>query len=171
MTDSGTPPSTASDAPWLTERGQAIAWRLLSSFETAYGRPLLAGLAGDASPRQRAQELFSCGMAVLAHDGDAAEPRIIYANRVALRLWRHTWNSMQGMPSRLTAEPNERQARAAALALARQRQAIEGYAGIRIDSHGRRFRIEAARVWSLGPDDGNPGGGGQGAAFEGWWWL
>jgi hypothetical protein len=166
MTADGTVPPTAAEAPWLTERGQAIASGLLSSFEAAYGRPLLAGLAGNASPRQRAQELFSCGTAVLAHDGDGTEPRIIYANRVALHLWRHSWNSMEGMPSRLTAEPSERQARAAALALARQRQAIEGYAGVRIDSRGRRFRIEAARVWSLGPS-----GGGQGAAFESWWWL
>jgi hypothetical protein len=73
------------------------------------------------------------------------------------------------MPSRLTAEPCERQARSVALAEAERQRAISGYNGIRIDSTGRRFRIEAARLWSLPP--GPDGTGGQAAAFDRWWWL
>jgi hypothetical protein len=67
------------------------------------------------------------------------------------------------MPSRLTAEPTERAGRAQALAGVQRQHAISGYSGIRIDSQGRRFRINAARVWTM------PGG--QAAAFSDWWWL
>ena len=70
---------------------------------------------------------------VLAHDG-SADPRLIYANRAALLLWRRPWSAMVGLPSRLTAEPAERQSRALALERARRCVALEGYAGIRIDS-------------------------------------
>lgn len=105
---------------------------------------------------------------VLAHDG-GADPRLIYANRAALGLWRRPWGAMVGLPSRLTAEPAERQSRSLALERARQFEALEGYGGIRIDSGGRRFRIENARLWTLRDGGGVPCG--QAAAFGRWWWL
>ena len=76
---------------------------------------------------------------------------------------------MVGMPSRLTAEPQERQSRALALQQALNQQAIEGYSGIRISSSGRRFQIQNARLWSLQDPDGHACG--QAAAFSAWWWL
>ena len=63
----------------------------------------------------------------------------------------------------------ERQARAGALALALRREAISNYGGIRIDSQGRRFRIEGARLWTLRNEAGEACG--QAACFESWWWL
>jgi hypothetical protein len=62
-----------------------------------------------------------------------------------------------------------RAGRTAALAHARSREGLEGYGGIRIDSQGRRFRIEAARLWTLRDPAGSPCG--QAAAFGNWWWL
>jgi hypothetical protein len=41
--------------------------------------------------------------------------------------------------------------------------------GIRIDSRGRRFRIEGARLWTLLDERGRPLG--QAASFARWWWL
>ena len=78
---------------------------------------------------------------------------------------------MVGLPSRLTAEPAERPARAEALAQAQagSQGGIRGYGGIRIDSHGRRFRLHGARIWSLLRPDGSACG--QAAAFDDWWWL
>lgn len=105
---------------------------------------------------------------VLAHDG-ADDPRLIYANRAALTLWRRPWSTMVGLPSRLTAEPSERPARSGALAEARRRGGISGYGGVRIDSGGRRFRIEGARLWTLRDGDGQACG--QAACFACWWWL
>ena len=76
---------------------------------------------------------------------------------------------MVGLASRLTAEPAERQGRAEMLAEARQRQAIGGYGGIRIDSDGRRFQLRGARLWTLWDRHGQAIG--QAASFSDWWWL
>lgn len=141
---------------------------LLSSHQRAFGTPLLASLAGGATPRQAAQEVFAADRAVLAHDG-SADPRLIYANASALRLWRRRWSEMVGLPSRLTAAPAERQERAQALALAQEQEALQGYRGIRVDSAGRRFRIERAKLWTL--RDGQGLTLGQAASFASWWWL
>jgi hypothetical protein len=154
-----------SEPPWLTRGAIAVAGRILDSHRALFLRPLLAGTGPHRTPRQRAQELFAADTVVLAHDGDA-DPRLIYANRAALRLWRRRWEELVGLPSRLTAEPAERRRRAAVLEHARRRDAIEGVGGIRIDAAGGRFRIEAARLWSL-----RDGAGGQGAAFCRWWRL
>lgn len=157
----------APDPPWLDSRGLELADQILSSHHSTWGRPLLA-LPSDAPPRLRAQELFSAAAVVLAHDG-GADPRLIYANRAALSLWRRTWNTMVGMPSRLTAAASERPARAGALADALRTGGIRGYGGIRIDSAGRRFRIEAARLWTLRDAQGRTCG--QAARFSSWWWI
>jgi hypothetical protein len=55
------------------------------------------------------------------------------------------------------------------LARAFRSEAIGGYGGIRIDSCGRRFRIEGARLWTLRNAEGCPCG--QAATFASWWWL
>ena len=162
-----TQPSTC--APWLTPAVQAVVARILTSHRHAYGPPLLVGLAADATPLQWAQALFCAEVVVLAHDDadPAADPgpRLIYANRAALSLWRRPWSRLVGMPSRLTAEAGERAGRARDLAGVRRQRAISNYGGVRIDSQGRRFRIAGARVWTL------PAPGGQAAAFNAWWWL
>lgn len=143
---------------------------LLSSHQHAFGRPLLAGIDPVVDRRHAAQEVFSADQAILAHDG-SADPRLIYANAAAIQLWRRPWNEMIGLPSRLTAEPQERLARAEALALAGQQEALVGYAGIRVDRAGRRFRIQGAKVWTLRDREGQGQGRGQAACFENWWWL
>ena len=160
-------------APWLTPAAQTRAVCLLTSYRRAFGRPLIAGLAADAPPQGLAQELFASDAVVLAHDGADPNgdpgPRLIYANRAALRLWQRPWAAMVGMPSKLTAEPDERASRRQALITAQAQDAIEGYRGIRIDSRGRRFQIEGARLWTL--RDGTGLACGQAARFSRWWWL
>jgi len=155
-------------APPVPERLEALE----RGHQLAFGRGLLAGDA-DRPARLRAQELFAAAEVLLAHDGADPSldpgPRLVYANRAALRLWRRTWAEMVGMPSRLTAEAQQRLARSQALAQALRSGGIRNYGGIRIDSHGRRFQIRGARIWSLIDADGQRCG--QAAAFEDWWWL
>jgi hypothetical protein len=153
-----------------------VAHCLVDSHVRALGKPLIATPAGrhrDRNLRLLAQELFATGTVVLAHDGaplDQGEgPRLIYANRAALRLWRRDWAAMVGLPSSRTAEPEQRASRQQALASAQLQQAITNYSGIRIDSAGRRFAIAAARIWTLRDTGGQPCG--QAAAFSSWWWL
>lgn len=161
---------------WLTPEAISLAGCLVTSHGQAFGRPLLASPASqnpDSDRRLLAQELFALDTVVLAHDGaplDQGEgPRLIYANRAALRLWRRDWAAMVGLPSSRTAEPEQRASRQQALASARQQQAISDYSGIRIDSAGRRFAIAGARIWTLRDSGGQPCG--QAAAFSSWWWL
>ena len=149
---------------WLTPAKQQLAACILRSHERAFGRPLLPG----SDNAQAAQNRVSADTVVLAHNG-SADPCLIYANAAALQLWERRWAEMIGMPSRLTAEPQERADRARMLASALQQHASEGYSGVRISQSGRRFRIHNARLWTLwGPGD-QPCG--QAAAFSDWWWL
>jgi hypothetical protein len=55
------------------------------------------------------------------------------------------------------------------LLAAQAKEAIAGYSGIRIDSRGRRFQIEGARLWTLRDEAGQPCG--QAACFSRWHWL
>jgi hypothetical protein len=151
-------------APWLTPGKQHLADCILRSFEKAFGRPLLAGGLNTHAP----QELFGADIVVLAHDG-GTDPTLIYANASALQLWGRPWAEMIGMPSRLTAEPQERAGRARMLATALQQHASEGYTGVRISKSGRRFQIHNARLWTLWGEGDQPCG--QAAAFSSWWWL
>ena len=163
------PPSPGSIAAWLTPDVQRIAGRIIASHALGFGQPLLARV----DPAHLAQELFQLDTVVLAHDGadpgSDPGPRLIYANAAALRLWRRPWGEQIGLPSRLTAEPQERADRARMLHTALEQHAIRGYCGIRIDSCGRRFQIRNARLWTLRDASGQPCG--QAAAFDDWWWL
>lgn len=185
---------SADNPAWLTPAAIRLACCIAWTHSQAFGRPLLAtpaarpaastatqacdqgsNQASDQCSEQRllAQELFAADTVVLAHDGsplDAGEgPRLIYANRAALRLWRRNWGAMVGMPSSRTAEPSARTERQQALSNAQQQQAISNYSGIRIDSAGRRFAINSARIWTLCDAHGQPCG--QAAAFSDWHWL
>jgi hypothetical protein len=168
------PPPAEADAPWLSAASLALAARILRSHRRVFGRPLLAGCSGVGSDLSRqAQELFVAATVVLAHDGadPGADPgpRLTYANRAALRLWRRPWAEQVGMPSRLTAPPEQRAGRSQALQRVQHEHASSGYGGIRIDSQGRRFQIQDARLWTLWDEAGEPCG--QAAAFNSYWWL
>jgi hypothetical protein len=160
--------SGTGEPPWLQAAALEVAGWIENSHRGAFGRPLLAGVTPRTHPRLLAQELFAAHQVVLAHDG-GPDPLVIYANAAALQLWGRPWREMIGLPSRLTAEPGERESRAQALAAARQQEALSGYAGIRVDRGGRRFRIERAHLWTL--RDGEGMARGQAASFASWWWL
>ena len=62
-----------------------------------------------------------------------------------------------------------RDERAEMLATTQRQGYIDNYAGIRISSTGKRFKIDQALVWNLIDDYGNPVG--QAATFSDWTWL
>lgn len=154
--------------PWLRPETLRLTRTLLDSHRQAFSRSLLAGCDERLSDRQAAQELFTASRVVLAHDG-SPDPRLIYANRSALMLWRCDWCTLVGLPSRLTAEPERRGDRRRMLEQALDLGAIEGYTGVRIDRQGRRFLIQRARLWTLTDRNGRPCG--QAATFSDWFWL
>ncbi len=73
------------------------------------------------------------------------------------------------MPSRLSAEPMEREQRARLLEQVKRHGFIDTYSGIRISATGRRFRIRSATVWNVIDVHGAPAG--QAVMFRDWEYL
>ena len=97
---------------------------------------------------------------------DSDDPILNYGNRQALDLWEMTWEEFTATPSRLTAEPVNRDERARMLRQVTARGFVDDYRGVRISRTGRRFLVERATVWNVVDGDGNRRG--QAAAFSRW---
>ena len=135
---------------------------LLGSFHRCLGRHLIVR-SGDAA--DEALRLFGSSFAVLSH-GTEADPILNYANRTALQLWELSTEQLVMTPSRLTAEPVNREARQRFLQQANRQGFVEGYEGVRISARGRRFLIQNAIIWNVTSGEGAPLG--QAATFDRW---
>jgi hypothetical protein len=125
-------------------------------------RPLLPEGGADVDLGRR---LYVAPFVVLAHD-TAPDPVFFYANLAAQRLFEMSWRDMVRLPSRRSAEPLAREERQRLLDRVAGRGYIDDYAGVRIASSGRRFRIAGATVWNLLDIDSHIVG--QAAAFDDW---
>ena len=130
---------------------------LADSFLRLTGRPLV----DDVSP----ECLWAAPRVIVAH-GTGADPVFFYGNRCALDVFEMDFPSFIRLPSRYSAEPLNREARARLLERVARDGYIDDYAGVRISAQGRRFRIEAATVWNLLDAAGAIHG--QAATFERW---
>lgn len=118
--------------------------------------------SGD--PATDAKRLFCLDAVVLSHDG-GSDPVFVYANSAAASLWRMPIEDLVGMPSRLSAPPEQRASRASMLADAASVGVLHGYTGERIASDGTRFVIAGATLWTV---DGYPDRPGQAVVFRDW---
>ena len=143
---------------WLSEHARLLQ----DSFRHWTGRSLLAD--STASPHA----LYEAPFVVVSHD-TAADPVFNYANVCAQTLFDMPWAQFTATPSRLSAEPLHRDARAELMARVTRDGYIDDYAGIRIAATGRRFRISEAIVWNLLDAHGSYCG--QAATFSNWTWL
>lgn len=141
-----------------------VTWSqfLLDSFRRWIGRDLLPR---TGSPEEQAQALFAAPFVVVSHDTQT-DPMLNYGNQQALDLWDLSWAQLTSTPSRLTAEPMNRDERARMLAVAEKQGYYSGYRGIRISSTGKRFLVEDATVWNV--VDGQGIRVGQAATFARW---
>jgi hypothetical protein len=138
-------PEPAPDNDYLS----AHADLLLRSYRLRTGRHLLdPGLP----PRDVARALYHAEFVVLSHD-TATDPLFTYANLAAQARFEMPWRDIVGMPSRLSAEPMAREARARLLETVARQGYIDDYSGVRIARSGRRFLIDHATVWNLGDGD------------------
>lgn len=139
--------------------------RLRYSYQRWLGRPLL-----DATlpPPDAAQQLFYAPFALISHSADA-DPIFTYGNQTAQRLFEVDWAELTKLPSRLSAEPPNRDERAALLFQVAQHGFAEGYAGVRISKTGKRFRIENVTVWNI--MDATETYYGQAAMYNQWVYL
>lgn len=138
---------------------------LLNSYHARTGRDLIAR---GGSAAEEAERLLAAPFVVVSH-GTEADPLLNYGNRVALALWEMTPAQLLETPSRLTAEPMLREARADFLARAARDGFVRGYEGVRISAKGRRFHISDATIWNVTDVEGNPAG--QAATFARWTFL
>ncbi len=136
--------------------------RMLHSYRRWTGRKLIPAAV---SPEKCAETLFHAPFVVLSH-GTQEDPILNYGNQAALNLWEMTWEKFTSMPSRLTAEPINREERARFLAQVSRYGYTDTYRGVRISSSGRRFLIEQATVWNI--LDANGQYIGQAATFNHW---
>ncbi|MBX9716151.1 MAG: MEKHLA domain-containing protein [Burkholderiaceae bacterium] len=111
------------------------------------------------------QALWTAPCVIVAH-GTEPDPIFFYGNLQALALFEMDAAAFVRMPSRLSAEPLLREERARLLERVTRDGCITDYAGVRISSTGKRFRIEQATVWNL--IDGSGQCHGQAAAFDHW---
>jgi len=102
---------------------------------------------------------------VLAHNTDP-DPRFIYANKAAQACFEYGWDEIVSLPSRLSAEPVDREERQRLLDDVARQGFTTGYSGWRIAKSGRRFFIEDGVVWQLIDEDGAVRG--QAATFAKW---
>jgi len=113
---------------------------IAGSYQRMTGKPLL-----DAyDPRA----LWNAPFAVVAH-GTEDDPVFFYGNRLALQLFEMSFDDFVRLPSRLSAEPMGREARAVLLEKVTRQGFVDDYSGMRISSTNKRFRITNATVWNL----------------------
>jgi hypothetical protein len=144
--------------PWVTEWTQF----LLDSYFRLVKEELIPR---EGTPLEQAERLFRCSFVVASH-GLQDDPILNYGNQVALDLWEMNWEQFTKTPSRLTAEPVNREERARILKQAQTHGYISDYRGIRISRSGKRFLVERATVWNIQKPDGTPLG--QAATFSKW---
>ncbi len=95
-----------------------------------------------------AKQIWNAPFVVLSHNTDA-DPILTYSNKAGLNLFELSWVELTSMPSRLTAEQQERSERAHLMEEVTKNGYIANYSGIRISKTGKRFTIPHATVWNL----------------------
>ncbi|MBE9167309.1 MEKHLA domain-containing protein [Pleurocapsales cyanobacterium LEGE 06147] len=129
------------------EKPQIITWSqiLLDSFQQLLGYELISR---QDTALEQARALFLAPFVVVSH-GTQTDPILNYGNQRALQLWEMTWEDFTRTPSRLTAEPVNREERQQILQQVAKQGYVDDYRGVRISSKGKRFLIEDAIVWNL----------------------
>ena len=152
---------------YLWQQPEVIRWSqiLVQSYQQLLKKELIPPAN---TPEELARGLFHAPFVVVSH-GTQADPILNYGNQTALRLWSLSWEELTQTPSRLTAEPVNRETRAIVLEQVAQQGYIDNYRGIRISSTGKRFSIEQTVIWNLRDECDRPCG--QAATFAKWTWL
>lgn len=147
--------------PWVIEWTQY----LLDNYAHLVKQKLITR---EGTMQEQAKRLFTIPFIVASH-GQQDDPILNYGNQAALELWEMDWEQFTQTPSRLTAEPMNREERARMLDQAKTHGYISDYRGVRISSSGKRFLVERATVWNIKKPDGTPLG--QAATFSNWTFL
>ena len=133
---------------------------ILQSYYRWLGHELIERSGNEIDEAQR---LFDAKFVVVSH-GVEDDPLLSYGNAAALALWEMNFEHFTQTPSRLTAEPDQREERSRLLQRTTLMGYVDDYQGVRITKSGRRFQIHRATVWNL--IDAAENRVGQAAAFS-----
>lgn len=160
-------PSSPPSDPALDTRLRLIveSYRRLTGKELIHPPLPLAGEGQGERVDALRKALWYAPCAILAH-GTEDDPVFFYGNRLALELFEMDFAAFTRLPSRFSAEPLERDARARLLERVAQQGYVDDYAGVRIAASGKRFMIDKATVWNLVDEAGVMRG--QAATFTNW---
>ncbi len=147
--------------PWVIQWTQYV----LDSYADLVKKELISR---EGTLEEQAKRLFTSPFVIASHDLQN-DPILNYGNQAALELWEVDWEQFTQSPSRLTAEPMNREERAHMLDQAKTQGYISDYRGVRISSTGKRFLVEQATVWTIQKPDETPLG--QAATFSSWTFL
>lgn len=136
---------------------------IIDSHRRVVGRPLADERLAPAAQAEWLNDDAPFGL--LAHDTQP-DPRFVYANLAALSCFEYPDDELIGLPSRLTAEPPDRDERQRLLDAVARDGFVDGYRGLRIAKSGRRFWIEDVTVWML--IDAAGATHGQAAVYQRW---
>jgi hypothetical protein len=100
------------------------------------------------SIEEQAKQVFNAGYVLLAHNA-SDDPIFNYANQTALRLFEMSWEEFTKMPSKYSAESDERGKREKFIAEVEAKGYSNDYSGIRISKTGRRFEIKNVILWNV----------------------
>ncbi|MBT0769897.1 MEKHLA domain-containing protein [Kineosporia sp. J2-2] len=135
---------------------------LITSYSRRTGTDLVAPNLRGA---EAAAWLYQAPFGLLVHD-TAPDPVFVYANLTAQSIFGYSWDEFVGLPSRLSADEDDRDDRQVFMEAVARRGYAENYRGRRITKHGRCFWIEQTTVWNLAQADGSPAG--QAAMIRRW---
>jgi hypothetical protein len=136
----------APENDYLGEHAELI----LSSLFRMTGRNLVDPGLPD---KDRYKALFEALFCVVSHNTEA-DPIFNYGNKAALELFEISWAEFTRLPSRLSAEQQNREEREKLLARVSEHGFIDDYRGVRVSSSGKRFLVEDAIVWNLIDENG-----------------
>ncbi len=135
---------------------------IIDSYARLTGRSLLP------SSRSDPDGLWNAPFALVAHSTEA-DPIFFYGNRTAIALFETDASGLIAMPSRHSAKQVNREERARLFDRVAEFGFIDDYAGDRVTTTGKEFRIEQATVWTLLDDNDEIKG--EAACFDRWLWL
>lgn len=104
------------------------------------------------SLEEQAKQAFNSGYVLLAHNA-SDDPIFNYANQTALNLFEMSWDEFIDMPSKYSAESDERGKREQFVAEVEAKGYSKDYSGIRISKTGRRFEIKNVILWNVYDSD------------------
>jgi hypothetical protein len=106
------------------------------------------------SVENQAVEAFNADYVLLSHNA-SDDPVFIYGNRAALQLFEMNWDEFTSLPSKYSAEQDEREQREKFLYEVRKNGYANNYSGIRISKSGKRFEIKDVLLWNVLDEENN----------------